>query len=381
MTIFEKFIDQITGFNPLGKRISELNLSKKSLHTLQNLLHLKEADISEVEDLWKDRRVYTMYLYGYTILLISLYFFQYFRSLSFLKSLGLLALIGALMSSGVSVLLNKQNIEKADNFIHLTLKRTSQSIRYFIAKFFTINDKSTKNIQLEYVQIPNTFIVFGSILVVSLLAKIGLNESVSKSITQFILDSTLLTFDRSTGWNIFHMIIYIGASTLQLAMFFSLEKKAFKKNVYSKTIFRSTIFNTFNLIVYCVLCYLVISLTYGFNFFEPNYNIVIAYWPVLLLGLQNFLVVLTHQIMTLRESKNESSGFLYLLMYFLLIPHLLVFVLGLQVIPGIIVVGFCYALLALYEVTKVWLKVPSFIRVLGFMITFGLGVYKYILLE
>lgn len=368
-------------YTRLGVRIKTLGLSVLPMQRFLNITKLSKEELEEIHNTWKDRYSYSIYIYGFSIVVFGALCFDYLKSLSLSRVLLLLGFIATCLSSGVSVFLNSNNVQKLDNEVIRLIRLTKNSIKYFLVKFFVISDKSTKRIHTDYVVGPNMFLPIGVLLCFALLSNLGFLKDSGDTLRN-ILDQLLISYDIESGWYIWNYAFYLLLALFTLAPTgLDHEKSLIKSKNYKKFIVRSSIVNVIMLFIYLfALSYMIYTKTSSDT--DNDYiEVLRPYWALYILGGQNFLVPLFHSIMTIRDLEQKSTKVLYFLLLPLLLPFLLVFVIGLQLIPAIIVIPVLLLLIQIYKLTKTILEVPSFVRVLGFLIAAVIFLYKFYTIE
>lgn len=371
-------IDRYIGEREFGKRIRLLYLEKSGVDWFYRSSRLSSGDVKEVEEKWSQRFTPLKYIYGYSIFTTLLVIVSWMITWTSAQIVSVLALVVLLLSGGVSAVLSPDNIEKLDSKFYNLIKGTKDSIVYFVYKDFVLSDKSTRIIQLERVTFTNLFFTNGIMLLFGLFSKLGAPSDTVNALFATLIDETLLSYGETNGWDIIHMIYYVllGAFTASLTL--TGELSVFKGGDFRTYFTKQNVWNFIVLIGYSILCYRRICLLEGFQFSSPKWDIVLQYWGVFVLGLQMFFAVLFHQFYTVHNWLGKKSNSFYYAVLVMLTPYFLVGVLGLQVLPGIVIIALCYGLLWLFKFARFTLKVSSAIKVIGYFIGILVAIYNVI---
>lgn len=376
MSEYKNFFKRYSTINPVGKRIHDLDISRSSLLNFKKASHLNDAEIKIVEDNWNGRFALSKYLYGYSILALLLITVSWFLKLSLAQFFAVSGFMILLIGGGISAMLNKEKIDEMDRLFLWVVSVTKISIQYHICKNFLLSDKSTKSAQLEYIFYNNQLLTFALLLLLALLSRFGIDDGLIQMFVAKLSNYTLLSFDGGTGWNIYHMNAYIVMCIFTYALNLEDEKSLIETGNYKLFIKRSNIWNLIIFIAYSLFCYHIISGLEGFKFSSPDYNKVLSYWPIFVLGIQNLTFVILHEIYTMRMKNNGKSVFIYWLLLFILSPYILVSVIGLQLLPGLFVILLSYILLVLIKFLKETLKVNSIFRAIAWIIAIIISGFK-----
>jgi len=228
-----------------GARIKELKLAARDKLILDKIFPLDNASNIASEEIWVRTTYFSKVVFSYILIFILIKIALKIGSFSVNKTLLFCGLISLILSSGPSVFLSKERIEKLDRFIVQLVNFIEFFTKYSMKNSLCLSNKSPHEIQYKYVVYPWTFIVFSSFASIYMmnlvLDKDGvIYEAISSF---FLLPSQYL--EANTSW-----FSYMG---LSIVIYFSLiygpnlnvEKLFLDKKVYKKYTRKILLYNLF----------------------------------------------------------------------------------------------------------------------------------------
>lgn len=295
---------------------------------------------------------------------------------------GMIALV---LSSGPSVFLRKEQINKLDEFIYYMLFLRKQSIIYFTKRSLCLSDKSSSDIRRYYVVYPTFLFGFMSLFSLAFIYALFGDETLIFNFFQNLFSYPTLYIEKNINFvkynflSIFLVMTLIYGPRVKMEVAFK-EKGEFVKTI-NQIIFINSITVLANIIALIIGLNLALKSHSKFHTITDTFshlvNSIELYGPVLFLYTQLWLVLTIHHLITIRYMNNKKANLLYILLLFLLAPYFIFYYIFIELLPNLIVYLASYVLLLYFRLCKQFFKIPSVVRASGFFIALFITIFKF----
>lgn len=373
----------LSGNDAYGTRINQLQLLARDKLFLDKIFPQTKQAQDIGEQFWKGTLHIYRVLFAYGLVFTFSKIIAHIRDFSVEKTLLFCGLLSIILSTGPSVLLSKERIEKLDDAMFSIVFTIKSFILYSLKNNLCLSNKSSHEIQYKYIVYPYMFIVMTGVFSLQM-ANFFLSES---SNIYMLLDSIMLYPLRFIENN-YDWLQYTGISVLLFfgltyAPTFNVEKTFFERKEYFKWTKRIIFYNLFISVSHVLATiapqiYFIENNLYGMKYeilFSKGFVVSLA--PIVFIYIQTWLAIYLHQKITMEYMNKEKASMLYFLLITILLPYFIFLYIFIQLIPSIIIFLFSKLLLYYFDITKFVFKVPSVVRLSGFLIALSIAIYKF----
>lgn len=374
----------LSGNDTYGIRISQLQLLARDRLLLDRIFPQTEQSEYIGEQLWRDTLHITRVVFAYGLFVTFSIIITQIKDFSVEKTLLFCGLLSIILSTGPSVLLSKERIEKLDDAMFSMVFIIKSFLLYSLKNNLCLSNKSSHEIQYKHIFYPYVFVVITGVVSLQM---VSLFFGESNSIYH-LLDSIMMYPVKFLEDN-YYWLQYTGISvllffSLTYAPTFDVEKKFFERKKYLKWTKRIIIYNLFIsvshiLAIIAPQIYFIENSLYGMKYemlFSKDFLLRVG--PILFIYIQTWFAIYLHQKVTIKYMENKKAPLLYFLLIAILFPYFIFQYIFIELIPSVVIFLFSKLLLYYFDIAKFFLNVPSVVRLSGFLIALSVAVYKFL---
>lgn len=369
-------------------RIGMLGLNPNDLKFLTSLLSVDKKRLLELELTIKGP-LNDIFRIAITLIFFAIIIFGFpsFLALDFEKWVAIVGIGGFLLSTAPGVFLQKEKIEAMDKSILDFSYSYKEYLKYSIIKLFLISNVSTKQIKYDHVLKGNAAMILTSILIAFFYVYSPYGPNLSSDTDLNFFEDLLVAPSAITFLDPKVLIVKLAIMVIIVS---SMKSPSFDEELANKNKLQSLykgnryLNGVLTAVGFILLGFPIVMgmIEFDMGFFEiltlnTSYLIFILFLGYIYL--QAFLGIELHGFNTLSSLKDEKKQF-WILEILLLSPYYLFTGLLFHFIPTAIFLFFSWLVSSYFKLCIITFKIPSPLRLIGFIITLTIAIHKFILI-